>query len=220
VGSLTLIDDDRVELSNLNRQLLFTENDLGQPKIDVAARALRAHNSELGIGRVSRRVRGPDDLSDVLASQPDLLVATADWPPHDLPRWVNRACLDAGVPWIGAGQFPPRLRVGPMVIPGESACHECLEQAARGQSPLYDQVAEWRAQRQTPDCSVGPISGVIGSLLATEALHFLLGAFRPASVDHALLLDLRAMTLESQPVERQPDCPSCSAVASARRRWL
>lgn len=216
VGSLVLIDDDRVELSNLNRQLLFAERQLGELKVDAAAEALLAHNSSLSVNPIRRRVRCVDDLDDVLARGPQLLVATADWPPHELPRWVNQACIDADVPWIGAGQFPPRLRVGPMVIPGRSACLECLELATRRKHPLYGQVARWRSGRETPDASVGPVTGAVGSLLAAEALHLLLGAFQPASVGHALLLDLQTMELNREPVARDPGCSQCARHPVAR----
>lgn len=209
VRTLILIDDDRVELSNLNRQLLYTEAQLGELKVTAAKAAFEAHNREIDVVPLVRRIRGPADLSDVLALRPDFVIATADRPPHELPRWVNRACLEAGVPWIGAGQFPPRLRVGPTVIPGETACHECVEAAAREEAPLYDEIAEWRSGRRMPDPSVGAVSGVIGSLVASEALHLLLGR-RPASAGAALLLDLQTMELRREAIERRRGCVACS----------
>jgi bacteriocin biosynthesis cyclodehydratase domain-containing protein len=219
IGRLTLIDDDRVELSNLNRQLLFAEAAIGELKVEAAAATLRAHNRRLETRLVRRRVRGPGDLADVLEERPDLLISTGDWPPHELPRWVNGACLRAGVPWIGAGQFPPRLRVGPLVVPGRSACLECLEIAARRDYPLYAQIADRRAASRTPDASVGPVSAVIGSLIASEAMHFLLGAFTPASVGNALLFDLATMELAREPVAREPACPECAAAVDSGSAW-
>ena len=126
VGRLVLIDDDTVELSNLNRQILFREADVGSAKVDAAARALRAQNGALDAVAVRRRVRGPGDLEAVLDGA-DLLVATADWPPYELSRWVNAACARHGVAHVGAGQFPPLVRVGPMVVPGSTPCLACLE---------------------------------------------------------------------------------------------
>jgi len=209
VGSLVLVDDDRVELSNLNRQLLFRESQVGELKTSAAADSLRAHNSEIEVVEVSRRLRCEADLTELVESDLDLVVATADWPPHELPRWVNRACVSAGVPWIGAGQFPPRLRVGPLVIPGESACLECLEGAVRREYPLYEELAAWRSRGELPDPSVGPVCGVIGSLIASEALHLLTEAFQPESVGQALMLDLRTMELRKQKVSMDASCRVC-----------
>ena len=215
VGSLVLIDDDRVELSNLNRQLLFTEADLGQLKVDAAARALAAHNSEIELIRIPRRMREPADLATVVADV-DLLISTADWPPYELPRWVNAACLEAKVPYISAGQSPPLVRVGPMVLPGDSACLECQETHARGNFPLYDEFAAFRARRPSPEATLGPASGLVGSMLAMEALHLLTGAHEPATVGCALIMDLRTMQVERQEIPRDPTCRACAQSSQIR----
>jgi bacteriocin biosynthesis cyclodehydratase domain-containing protein len=208
IGKLVLIDDDRVELSNLNRQLLFGEADIGRPKVVAAAAALSRHNSGLCVEPVRRRVRGPEDLQDLLTGA-DLVIATADWPPFELPRWVNQSCLESAVPYIGAGQFPPLVRVGPMVIPGVSACLECLERAARRDYPLYGELTGARVADAPPAATLGAASGLVGSMLAMEAIHLLTGGSRPASIDCALIVDLRSMALTREPVQRDPDCPCC-----------
>lgn len=209
VGSLLLIDDDRVELSNLNRQVLYTEDHLGKLKIEAATQTLRAHNSTLEIEPIARRVDGPEDLREILDPSVTLVVSTGDWPPHDLPRWVNTVCAELAIPWIGAGQFPPRLRVGPLVIPGVSACLECLETDARRTHPLYDEITAFRDRRQQPDPSVGPVSAVIGSMVASEVMHLLVGPDLPMSVGRALLLDLRSMELQRIAIPRDPGCRTC-----------
>ncbi len=211
VGSLVLIDDDRVELSNLNRQILFREDQLGQLKVEAAAESLHAHNSQLAVEPVVRRIEEAADLREILDPGVTLVVTTGDWPPHDLPRWVNSVCAEQEIPWIGAGQFPPRLRVGPLVIPGASPCLECLENDARRTHPLYDEVAAFRDRRSRSDPSVGPVSAVIGSMIASEAMHLLVGDTAPASVGHALIFDLRSMSLDRVPIPRDPDCGTCGA---------
>jgi bacteriocin biosynthesis cyclodehydratase domain-containing protein len=207
VGRLVLIDHDRVELSNLNRQLLFSEADIGRLKVDAAAAALVAHNSELEVVALPRLVSGPSDLTGEL-ERADLLVATADWPPYEIARWINTACLSANVPYISAGQFPPRVRIGPMVVPGRSACLECIERHARNEHPLY---AEAVAATPSPStaASFASASGAAGSLLAMEALHLLTRSSTPASLGAALILDLRLMELSREAVERDPKCLRC-----------
>jgi molybdopterin/thiamine biosynthesis adenylyltransferase len=208
IGSLVLVDDDRVELSNLNRQLLFGEAQLGRLKVDAAAEALSRHNSELELLRHPLRVRGTADLAGLLDGV-DLVIATADWPPHELPRWVNRACLAAGTAFLTAGQFPPKVRIGPLVVPGRTPCLECAETAARHQHPLYDELADHRARGGTPDAALAPTAGVAGALLASEALHHLLG-MSAASAAAAIILDLRSLQIEHAPVDREPGCPACA----------
>jgi molybdopterin/thiamine biosynthesis adenylyltransferase len=208
VGSLVLVDDDRVELSNLNRQLLFGEAQLGRLKVDAAAEALHRHNSALEVRRHPLRVRGVADLA-LLLDGVDLVIATADWPPHELPRWVNRACLATGTAFLTAGQFPPKIRIGPLVVPGRTPCLECAEAAARLRHPLYDELADHRARGSTPDAAMAPTAGVAGALLASEALHHLLG-LDAASAAGAAIVDLRTLQIERAPVAREPGCPACA----------
>lgn len=213
VGALVLLDDDRVELSNLNRQILFAEDQLGELKVRAAESSLRAHNHRLDVEGVVLRVRGPRDLAAHLDGV-DLVIATADWPPHELPRWVNEACLRASVPYMTAGQFPPRARIGPLVIPGRTACLECLERRTRREYPLYDELSRHRAQGSTPEAAMATTSAVIGALLASEAMHHLMGV-ESRLASRAMLLDLRRLVVELEEVGRDPACPLCGELARA-----
>jgi len=210
IGLIRLVDDDVVELGNLNRQLLFGENDLGRVKVDAAAGALSAHDSGLGVERVRRRVCSEADVAEVIDGA-DVLLATADWPPYELPRWVNSACLAQGVPYITAGQFPPLVRIGPTVIPGVTACHECQEVAIRREYPLYDQLAEFRYQRPTSASTYGAASGLIGTLIANEALHLLTGLCKPATAGRAITANLCTLEVQRERVESVPGCKACGA---------
>ncbi len=210
---MTDLDDDHVELSNLNRQILFTEADIGRSKVKVAREALRARYSEIEIDAVPQRIESSQDLASHMPTTTTLVVCTGDWPPHELPRWVNQACVDAGTPWIGAGQFPPRLRVGPLIIPGQTACLECLETEVRAGFPLFDEISRWRARKSTPDSSVGPVTALIGSLIAAEAMHFIVRSFEPSSVGTALLVDCQAMQVTRDLVKRDPECRICGGIA-------
>jgi len=168
VGRFTLVDDDTVELSNLNRQVLYTPDDLGRPKVDRAAAWARRFDPAIEVRPVPTRVRGPNDVAALLNGA-DVLVQAADWPPYELARWVDAACLGAGVPWIAAGQLPPLLKIGPTYMPGDSACFACHERLLRAASPYYDELVAQRRAATAPAVTLGPASGVIGTLLSPVA---------------------------------------------------
>ena len=213
VGSLVLIDDDRVELSNLNRQILFGERDVGGLKVEMAKRALHAHNPEIDVRAVVRRVSGPRDLDDLLDGV-SLVITVADWPPYDLPRWVNGACVAAGVPHISAGQHLPLNRIGPTVVPGVSACLECEERGIRSEYPLYDELAEFRTAHPVDAATIAPASGIVGSMLAMEAIHLLTGLVKPSSQDAVLMFDLRTLVVTREEFTRDPECPVCGGLSA------
>jgi molybdopterin-synthase adenylyltransferase len=208
IGSFVLVDHDTIELSNLNRQILYREEDLGRAKASVAAGWLRGFDAAVEVVTLSRRVEGPGDLDDALAGA-DALVLVADWPPYDLARWVNEACLAQGVPFITAGQQPPLLKIGPTYVPGRGACLACHERTVRRDFPLYDELAESRRREPPPATTLGPASGVIGTLLGLEVMHLIAAAQPPATHDRALLLDMRTLETRWEAIERDPECDAC-----------
>lgn len=209
VGSFVLVDDDDVELSNLNRQLLFAAADVGKPKVACAAAAVTRFDPEIELRTVAARIERSDDLR-VLLDRVDLVVETADWPPYLLSRWVQEACGAAAVAHISAGQFPPGIRVGPLFVPGGGACHWCLEEHARERYPLYDELAEMRSRERMYAATLGPASGLIGSMLAMEVVHHLTGLCSPATLNTALIGDLRTGEWQREPVEQHERCRSCT----------
>jgi molybdopterin-synthase adenylyltransferase len=205
VGRIIAVDDDTVDLSNLNRQILYETPDIGELKVDVAGRRLRALNPELDFVAAPRRIDGPASLRS-LAHGADFVVCTADEPVHWIGRWVNEVCLSLGIPHISAGQFPPRIRVGPTFVPGRTGCLECQEQRIRRDFSLYDELVAHR-QRATPvAATLGAASGLIGSLLAMEVVHWVTGICEPATLGRGLVFDLQSFSTYWEPVEPDSEC--------------
>ena len=213
IGRLVIADDDTVEPSNLNRQILYVEADVGARKVDRAAAWVRAFDPTLTVDALLVRVSGPADL-EPLVDGADALVQCADWPPYELNRWVNAVCLERRVPFITAGQIPPLLRVGPFYVPGRTACFACHERWLRAASPLYDELVEHRrAHAGEPAVTLGPSSGLVGTLVADEVLHLLADPGAVATGGRSLLLDMRTLETRWEAVPRDPDCPACHHLA-------
>ena len=149
VGELVLVDGDVVEESNFNRQILYRERDIGRPKVDAAADALAEFNSSCRLESVPRRLDGVGAISAAIEGA-DFVVNAADWPAHDIERWTNRACVEAGLPFITMSHSPPVARVGPLYLPGSTGCYACQETAYRESHPLYDELVEQRRGRPSP----------------------------------------------------------------------
>jgi len=208
VGEMWLIDGDRVEISNLNRQILYTEADLGLLKVECAAARLRAFNSATKITAEARRLESQDDIAEFIAGS-DVVIDAADWPAHDIERWCNAACFEAGIPYITMSHFPPVARVGPLYVPGETGCYACQEISYRRDYPLFDVAVEQQRAKPSPAATFGPACGMIGGQVALEVMHLLTGLAKPSTHGVAHIYDLRTMEVKREPVVPEPGCPVC-----------
>jgi bacteriocin biosynthesis cyclodehydratase domain-containing protein len=216
IGEMWMIDGDRVEISNLNRQILYTEADIGLLKVEVAAARLRAFNPAAKITATARRLESQVELADFIADA-DVVIDAADWPAHDIERWCNRACFEAGIPYITMSHFPPIARVGPLYVPGVTGCFACQEIAYRRDFPLFDVVVDQRRAQPSPSANIGPACGLIGGQIGMEVMHLLTGLSTPSTQGVAHIYDLRTMEVEREVVVPEPDCPVCGHLPHADR---
>jgi molybdopterin-synthase adenylyltransferase len=208
VGEMWLIDGDQVEISNLNRQILYTEADLGLLKVECAAARLRAFNSAMRVTATARRLESQADIAEFIAGS-DIVIDAADWPAHDIERWCNSACFEAEIPYITMSHFPPIARVGPLYVPGKTGCFACQETAYRREYPLFDVAVEQRRAQPSPAATLGPACGLIGGHVALDVMHLLTGLSRPSTQGFAHIYDLRTMEVKREQVVPEPDCPVC-----------
>jgi bacteriocin biosynthesis cyclodehydratase domain-containing protein len=208
IGEMWLIDGDRIEASNLNRQVLFGEAEIGELKVEIAARRLREFNPALRLTAEARRLESEADIAEFIDGS-DVVIDAADWPAHDIERWCNAACFAAGIPYITMSHFPPIARVGPLYVPGKTGCYICQEAVYRRQYPLFDVAVEQRRAKPPPAATLGPACGMIGGQVALEIMHLLTGLAEPSTLGVMQMFDLRTMEVEREPVVPEPGCPIC-----------
>lgn len=189
IGTIRLVDHDRVELSNLNRQVLHGEADIGQEKASSAAAKLRQLNSRVEIEAVNAEIT--ETSIDRLVSGCDLIVDALDNMPA---RYIlNRAALRNRIPFFHGAVYGLEGRVT-TIIPGETPCLRCIY---RGASPPVEDV---------PVLGVTP--GVIGCIQAAEVIKYVAGVGRLLT-NRLLLYDGRDMKFTEFRVRRDPACEDC-----------
>jgi molybdopterin/thiamine biosynthesis adenylyltransferase len=210
VGHLHCVDPDEVELSNLSRQVLYTEDDIGAPKADCAVARLRRLNSDIRVtGQRMKATSTADVLS--LATDCDILVLSADRPP-EVRVWANRACLQAKRPWVDAGYHGPLVQCGAFV-PGQGPCWECGRLALRDRHATDGASPDDARERSGAVAhAVGATAaGMSGYLAAHLAVGLITGVptVAPGRVQTVNLAALDApLVLDDPP---HPDCEACAA---------
>lgn len=194
VGSLVLVDGDCVEASNLQRQLAHGESDLGRNKARSAADAVAAHNSATRVEVVAERA--DERLLRRLAARTDLAVDGSDNYPARFA--LNRACIAAQVPLVSAAAVRTEGLIATLHPAAGTGCYRCLAPEEGAASAL----------RCSESGVLGPVVGVLGSLLALEALKVLSGY--PGDLRGAVLtLDLADYRVQRLALAPRPDCPDC-----------
>ena len=200
IGRLTLADDDSVELSNLQRQIVHTTASLGEAKVESAQRSLRALNPEIEIATLHERLRG--DALERAVADADVVVDGSD---NFTTRFaLNRACVQHRRPLVSGAVIRTEGQVT-VFVPGQpgSPCYRCLYQET-------DEPGEPCAERGV----LAPVAGIIGCLQATETLKILLG-MGEALIGRLLVLDALSMQWRSVRLKQDPSCPVCSHAPSS-----
>src|SRR5271170_7370385 len=195
VGTLGIVDDDEVDLSNLQRQVIHTNDRIGVAKVDSAEETIRALNPDVDVIKYKTRI-GADNIMEILDGYDIVVDGVDNFPTRYL---LNDASVRLQIPVVSASilGFDGQLSV---FAPYEGPCYRCLFP-----QPPPAELA--------PSCGangvLGVLPGTMGLLQATEVVKLILGIGEPA-IGRLLLYDALAATLSEVKVRRDPDCPICS----------
>lgn len=198
INNFILLDSDVVEESNLRRQNLFYLEDIGKEKVISAKERMIRIKKNINVITVQADVLQLDSFSEF---SPDIVICSADTPSRLVRKHVNAICVREGVPLIFAGFSEYLGLVGPLIVPGETACWECiLEQL--GELPL-----DINENRISP--SFGALCEVVGGIVSIETIKFLTG-FLPTKLKGAeFIYNLFLATVDIHSWKKNSQCACC-----------
>lgn len=189
-GEIILIDRDKVELNNLNRQVLHWENDIGTNKSDSAERKLKEMNSSVKIISYAEEIN--DKNIDRIFSETDGLIDALDnFPDRFL---INEFAVQRSIPLFHGAVWGFEGRAA-TIIPGKTACLRCL----------YPEIP---CQETVPVISVSP--GLIASIQVTEAIKYFTGIGGETLSGQLLIYDGTSLSFLKAQIERKSTCDVCS----------
>jgi molybdopterin/thiamine biosynthesis adenylyltransferase len=194
IGNIGIIDFDKVAIENLHRQIIHSENTVGQLKVESAKKRILEINSDVKVIAYNTKLT-PDNAPDMISGYDIVADCTDNIPSRYL---INDACFLLNKPFVHAAviQFYGQLMT---ILPDKSACYRCL-------------MPEPPPRNVVPGCKeagvIGTVVGITGVLQANEIIKFILGAGSLLS-GKLLIIDLLNSSFEKIPVEKNPDCKLC-----------
>ena len=197
VGRLTIADPDKVELANLQRQILYRTDSLGAPKVEAARAALSALNPEVSIVPLQKRIDEKD--LETLLSDIDVVLDCSD--NFATRHALNRACVAAKKPLVSGAaiRFDAQVAVFDLRQAG-APCYACL----------YPEDGEIEEVQCSTMGVFAPLTGVVGALQAAEAAKLLARAGETLN-GRLLLMDARRAEWRTVRVKKDPACVVCAA---------
>lgn len=210
VQNVCIVDYDTVELSNLNRQMLFSESDIGRVKIEAARDFMHRFYSDMKITTVQMKIESSEGVEQVIAGS-DLVILAADQPFVLIQHWVNQACVKLRIPLIGGGVIFTKGQFF-TVIPEQTGCLDCMFLTRAEMAEDYPQYVDKFLSEDIsiPTAALAPNIMMITGMISLEAVRLLTGIGTIQASGKILMFDF--MTLEKEELiewERQKECPTC-----------
>lgn len=219
VGKMTAVDFDKVELSNLNRQVLYSTKAVGRLKTEVATERIREFNPEIEFRTIDKRISSLENVKEIIAEENyDLVINVADRPTGLIDFWVNEVCCEQGIPFFAAVVAKHYGRIY-SVFPGETACYHCMftEEAERSVNIIDEVEAIRESGFWTPNGALGPTCMFHAYFLSYEVLRYLLQLGPVLTINKIYEINFLTFESEFHRFNKREDCPVCSEKVGAHR---
>lgn len=193
IGKVTLIDDDLVDHSNLPRQILFSESDIGCFKVEAAKKRLQTLNAECDIQTIASRPDKPH-LHQIISEHTVVLDCTDNMSSRNT---INALCWSLKIPLVTGSAIRYEGQIFCCDSRQQSACYHCLSSMFKEQDLSCSEAGV-----------LSPVVGTIGSIQASEAIKLIVGIGQ-ASINKLLLYDAKTLTWQTFNIQKSSSCHVC-----------
>ncbi len=222
IGHVTAVDFDRVELHNLNRQVLYSTETVGQLKTEVATSRIADFNPDIVFEAINHRIQSLQEVRSILDAHPcDIVVHAADRPMGFIDNWVNEACVERGIP-LFAGAIGKQNGFIYSVIPGETACYNCKALQETEAAPHLVEEIEFVRKHSISarNGALGPACMFAAYMLSYEILRHHLKIAPLITYNCTLVINCMTFKQEYYHFKKHDTCPVCSKVGEKQRDAL
>ena len=210
--NITIVDFDQIELSNLNRQILYKESDIGNSKVETAKHRIEEYCSAVKINAINIKIDSINTITDIIAGH-DLVISVADKPRNKIIEWLNESCLACNIPYINAGVNINKA-IFFSVIPFKTGCATCWKNNVNIDNTIASDVIDYSIENEVdyilPAPAFSPLVSVATGCVLSEAVKILTGISPPSLTNNLKSFCFQNMSMEiSENWEKDKNCPDC-----------
>lgn len=210
VRNFTLIDNDKVEISNLHRQFGYGESQIGMLKTYALETRLKEYSGDVNVKKINRFL-DEKILEEVITEPIDLIINCADKPNVDITSmWVGEYCMKHNIPHIIGGGYNLHISLmGQTILPFRSACVKCFEKGLEELNNIDTTNLKKFTVKNRKIGSFGPMCSIIASMTAMEAIKVLSKKIEPSNLNRRGEFSIYNMNINYHTINKYDDCPWC-----------
>lgn len=208
--NIIAVDFDEVELSNLNRQIIYNESDVGKLKSVAARNRILQFSSEVNIEFINKKISCSANIEELIFGQ-DIVICAIDQPREKIMDWFNAACIKHNVPFL-TGALDSRLAIYYTILPGKTGCIECWKASASKSNFMFQNLIQQKdfVPSKSPNVAIMPFMSILSGLMACEFLKIITGLSEPQSLGKLHAFDFYSSQITiSESWEKNPACLIC-----------
>ncbi|MDR2008068.1 MAG: ThiF family adenylyltransferase [Alphaproteobacteria bacterium] len=213
IHNIRAIEFDKVEISNLNRQILYTENDIGNYKADIALKRIKEFNSKLNLEIINTKIESQEQLQELIKGY-DVVVCVADRPKTLIRSWLNESCVKEGIPFITGG-LDTQIARWYSYIPRISGCIECWRKNTAEIDKESDYILKKHQETELKGDNAAFVAFVslIAGFIIAELTKIITGIAKPIGINNCIEINFNNMqTYIAETWEKRQDCEICGNV--------
>lgn len=214
-GKIIAVDFDFVDISNLNRQILYREKHVGKKKVYSAKETINEFNSNVDFIPIDKKIESHLDILNILHQfKPDCVICVADKPPIKIYKWVNEACFANNIPFLYGGNSETTAFYQ-TVIPSISSCFLCYEKKLEkniNKDGYNKYLSIINNSYSTENNCTAASSSALAAFMLFDIVRLITKVEKPLSLNKRIFIDYKTNIVDEEPVEIQCDCEFCSNI--------
>ncbi len=210
ICNIKAVDCDEVELSNLNRQIIYNESDIGKLKSEAAKDRISQFLSFADIEFINKKISNSEEIEEIIKDT-DIIISAIDQPREEVMDWFNIACVKRNIPFI-CGTLDQKVAICYTIIPGKTGCIECWKNSSKKSSLLFQKLIgnDNFVPADSPNVAIMPFISIVTGLIGCELLKIITGIAEPQSLGQLCTFDFLSSKITiSESWEKDPECLVC-----------